>query len=164
MKRLAVYAGSFDPPTNGHIDIVRRVQPLFDKLYLVVAENARKTPFFSSKERQELLNGALKDSLPRDSFEVCIHDGLIVDFCKKIGATVLVRGLRAVSDFEVELQMASMNRRLDPKIETFHVMTDEKFFFVSSSLIREVAYHGGELGELVPANVREKLKQKVQSK
>ena len=158
MERVAVYAGSFDPPTNGHLDIVRRVQPLFDKIHLVVADNPRKLVLFTAAERAELLREALKGSVPAESLFVTVHEGLVVDYCKKIGARVLIRGLRAVRDFEVELQMASMNRRLDPTIETLHVMTDEKYFFVSSSLIKEIAHYGASLlKDLVPANVASAL-------
>ena len=161
--RIAVYAGSFDPPTNGHLDVIRRVQPLFDKIYLVIADNLRKATLFTNTERLQLLNGALDVVLPKGSFEVSLHQGLVVDFCKEVGAKVLIRGLRALSDFESEFQMATMNRRLDPSIETLHVMTDEKFFFLSSSLVKELAYHGGPLKELVPPNVLKALVERVKT-
>ncbi len=161
MKRLAVYAGSFDPPTNGHLDVIRRVAPLFDKLYLVVADNSRKQSLFSQEERVELLHEALEKILPKKSFAVESFKGLIVNFCKKVGAQVLIRGIRAVSDFENEFQMATMNRKLDPTIETLHVMTDEKFFFLSSSLVKELARHHAPLEELVPSNVLKALKKRA---
>ncbi|MBS1984895.1 MAG: pantetheine-phosphate adenylyltransferase [Bdellovibrionales bacterium] len=161
-SRTAVYAGSFDPPTNGHLDIIRRVQPRFGKLYLVIAENARKQALFSTAERMALLQEALKD-LPVGSVEVRTHDGLIVDFCRQVKSTVLIRGLRAISDFEGEFQMATMNRRLDHDIETFLIMTDEKYFFVSSSLVKEVAAHGGDLTGLVTPQVEKALVKKCRS-
>lgn len=156
----AVYAGSFDPPTNGHIDVIRRVQPNFDKLFLVVAENPRKKTLFTTQERIDLLKEALKGVLPEGSFQVESSDGLIVDYCRKVKAKILIRGLRAISDFEAEFQMATMNRRLGKDIETLLVVTDEKYLFVSSSLIKEVAYHRGELDGLVPDNVKKALEQK----
>lgn len=162
-SRTAVYAGSFDPPTNGHIDVIRRVQPNFDKLYLVVAENSRKNTLFTTEERVKLLQGALEPILPEGSFEVESCSGLIVDYCRKVGTHILIRGLRAISDFEAEFQMATMNRRLRGDIETLLVVTDEKYFFVSSSLIKEVAYHGGELEGLVPENVKKALEKKCRS-
>lgn len=160
MNRIAVYAGSFDPPTNGHLDVVRRVQPLFDKIYMLVADNSRKKTLFTADERVELLVGALAERIPLGSFEVRPWTGLVVDFCKEIGAKVLIRGLRAVSDFENEFQMATMNRRLDPTVETLHVMTDEQYFFLSSSLVKELARHKTNLNNLVPQNVMEALKKK----
>jgi pantetheine-phosphate adenylyltransferase len=157
MIRIAVYAGSFDPPTNGHLDIVKRVQPGFEKLYLVVAENPRKKYLFTAEERRDLLTEALRGEVPEGSVEAVVHSGLVVDFCKQVGSQVLIRGLRASSDFESEFQMATMNRRLNSSVETLLVMTDEKYFFVSSSLVKEVAYHGGALDGLVPPNVQQIL-------
>lgn len=163
MKGVAVYAGSFDPPTMGHLDVISRVQPLFDKLILVVADNIRKTTLFSSKERADLLSEAVKQALPGKKFEIHVHGGLIVDFCREAGAGVLVRGLRAMSDFEYEFQMAAMNRRLNPSVETLHIMTDERFFYFSSTTIKEIAHHGGDLNELVPPNVAKLLAERTQA-
>lgn len=160
VKRIAVYAGSFDPPTNGHLDVILRVQPLFDKIYLLVASNSRKKTLFTAEERVELLIGALAERIPLGSFEVRSCSGLVVDFCREIGAKVLIRGLRALSDFENEFSMATMNRRLDPGIETLHVMTDEKYFFLSSSLVKELSRHKTDLQGLVPDNVSEALRLK----
>lgn len=153
----AVYAGSFDPPTNGHLDIIRRMHPNFDKLHLVIAANPRKQTLFTAEERAQLLREAVAEILPAGSFEVAVHGGLVVDYCRQVKSRVLIRGLRAISDFESEFQMATMNRRLDPSVETLLVMTDEKYFFVSSSLIKEVALHGGPLKGLVPPNVEKAL-------
>ena len=158
MTRLAVYAGSFDPPTNGHIDVVQRIAPHFDCLYLVVADNPRKKSLFTAPERVEMLQGAIQATKFEKLCKVTSHGGLIVNFCKEVGAKVLIRGLRAVSDFETEFQIASMNRTLDPNIETLHVMTDEKYLFISSTLIKEVAQFGTDkLRELVPVNVEKAL-------
>jgi pantetheine-phosphate adenylyltransferase len=153
----AVYAGSFDPPTRGHLDIVRRVAPLFEKVFLLVADNPRKMPLFSAKERREILLDILNQENLHERVEVHVWPGLVVDFCKSNQVSVLIRGLRAISDFEAELQVSSMNRRLAPDIETFHVMTDEKYFFVSSSLIKEIAQFGAPLSEWVPGPVEKKL-------
>jgi pantetheine-phosphate adenylyltransferase len=160
MLRHAVYAGSFDPPTLGHIDIVKRVQPLFDRIHLVVAKNQRKSGMFSPEERADLFREALKGRVPEGSVQVDVHDGLLVDYCHLHNANVLIRGLRVVSDFEVELQMASMNRHLAPGIETLHIMTDEKYSFVSSSLIKELAFFRSDLSEWVPENVAQAMQRK----
>jgi pantetheine-phosphate adenylyltransferase len=162
MKNIAVYGGSFDPPTLGHIDVVKRVYANFDEIHVVVAVNSNKKGFFEPHERVALLEKALADLVQKGRVKVKSHQGLLVGYCAKVGAKILIRGLRAVSDFEAELQMASMNRRLAPKIETFHVMTDEKFLFVSSSLIKEIAEHGVSLSDLVPAGVEAALKNKFQ--
>ncbi len=159
-NRIAVYAGTFDPPTKGHIDIVARVAPLFDKLFLVIADNPRKMPLFPAQERLEMLQETLSQEGHLKNTIVSIWKGLVVDFCKQNEAHVLIRGLRAMSDFETELQVSSMNRRLAPEIETFHVMTDEKYFFVSSTLIKEIAQFGAPLSEWVPAPVEKKLKER----
>jgi len=159
-NRIAVYAGTFDPPTKGHIDIVARVAPLFDKLFLVIADNPRKMPLFPAQERFEMLQETLSHEGHSKNTIVSIWKGLVVDFCKQNEAHVLIRGLRAMSDFETELQVSSMNRRLAPEIETFHVMTDEKYFFVSSTLIKEIAQFGAPLSEWVPAPVEKKLKER----
>jgi pantetheine-phosphate adenylyltransferase len=160
VRSQAVYAGSFDPLTQGHLDIIRRVQPLFDKLHLVVAANSSKKTLFTAAERVELIKKSVEGILPDGSFEVRSHAGLLVDFCRANGVHVLIRGLRAVSDFEKEFQMSAMNRRLAPDIETLHVMTDERHFFLSSSLVKEIAVHDGPLEELVPPPVAAALRKK----
>ncbi|HVJ64565.1 MAG TPA: pantetheine-phosphate adenylyltransferase [Bdellovibrionota bacterium] len=151
MKRVAVYAGSFDPPTLGHMDIVRRAAPLFDELYVLVAYNTAKHQLFSVEERVQLL----KDSCRELKLKVKVesHQGLVVDFCKKVDAKILIRGIRAVSDFEKEFQIATMNRHLDANIESLHIMTDEKYFYLSSSLVKEVASMGTDMSKLVPKSV-----------
>lgn len=163
-NRIGVYAGSFDPPTMGHLDVFQRTHKLFDKYYLVVAKNIGKNAVFSPEERAELLKASVKEVAPgATDIEVCVHRGLIVEFCNKVGAKTLVRGLRAISDFEKEFQIATMNRRLAPKVDTLHMMTDEKYFFVSSTLIKEVASLGGALKDIVPSCVAEALKEKYKS-
>ena len=164
MQRRAAFAGSFDPPTNGHIDIIERVCSHFDKLYVVVAHNERKKSLFSPQERAELFKKSLAHLKKKKNVEVLVCDTLLVDFCRKHGVNSLIRGLRAVSDFEGELQMASMNRNLAPEIETFHVMTDVKYSFVSSSLIKELAHFDAPLTQWVPTPVAVALKRKLQKK
>jgi len=160
MRRQATYAGTFDPLTHGHLDVIRRVQPLFDKLHLVVAVNSAKKTLFTAAERVELIRLSVESVLPKGSFEVSSYEGLVVEYCRANQVHVLIRGLRAVSDFEKEFQMAAMNRRLDSRIETLHVMTDERHFFLSSSLVKEIAHHHGPLEELVPAPVAAALHRK----
>ncbi|MEO5667922.1 MAG: pantetheine-phosphate adenylyltransferase [Bdellovibrionota bacterium] len=160
MERRAIYAGSFDPPTFGHFDVIRKMSALFDVIHVVVADNTRKKTLFTVEERVKLFQDALaKTSLP-SRVEVQSHDGLIIDFARAHKAGFLIRGIRAVSDYENELHLAMMNRKIAPEIETVLVMADEKHFFVSSSLVKEVAFHGGPLGDFVPPNVETTLKKK----
>ena len=152
--KIALYPGSFDPVTNGHLNIVERGLRLFDKLVVGVAINVKKTPLFMPQERMEMLREAIGDN-PRvdvDSFE-----GLLVDFAAKCGASAILRGLRAISDFEFEFQMTHMNRRLKPELETVFMMTGEDYFFVSSQLVREIAAFSGNLEGLVPPTVAKRL-------
>ena len=160
MTRTAVYAGSFDPPTLAHIDIIQRVSKMFDKIFVVLAQNPRKQYLLSEAERVNLLKAAITKYVPNGSCEIQTHGGLITDFCRQNKASILVRGMRAVSDFEGELAMATMNRRLNADVDTVHVMTHPDYFFVSSSLVKEVAIHGGSLDGLVPEGVAEALKRK----
>jgi len=164
MKRLAVYAGSFDPLTLGHLDIARRVSALFEELHLVVAVNPKKAALFSTDEKLAMLEASVKDLRPQCKIVIRAHEGLIVNYCKNIGSQVLIRGLRALSDFESEFQMATMNRHLNGAIETLHIMTDEKYFFLSSSLVKELAQWDVDLNELVPAPVAVALKAKMGKK
>lgn len=157
VQRCAIYPGSFDPVTNGHINLVRRGLAMFDRLIVAVANNSRKEPLFNLDERKELLRQCLVDE-PRveiDSFE-----GLLVHYAQRKGVGVLLRGLRAVSDFEYEFQMANMNRKLAPRIETIFMMTDEAHFYISSGFVREVAVLGGSVRALVPAPVYRRLEQR----
>jgi len=162
MKKIAVYAGSFDPVTLGHLDVIQRVAPIFDQLVVLVAHNYRKKYFFNADERVSLLKKLIKNELKDyQNITVDLHSGLLVDYCANKKINILVRGLRVVSDFEHEFLMATMNRRLRPGIETFHVMTDEKYFFVSSTTVKEVAYHGGSLKGLVHPTIEKAIKEKI---
>jgi pantetheine-phosphate adenylyltransferase len=150
-RSVAVYPGTFDPITNGHLDILERALALFQRVVVTIAPNIRKNPLFSTDERMEFI----KDALPQygDRIEFAVFEGLLVDFCTKRGATVIVRGLRALADFEYEFQFAHMNRRLAPAVDTVFFMTDERNHYVSSSLVKEVASLGGDVNGLVPAAV-----------
>jgi pantetheine-phosphate adenylyltransferase len=152
--RVAIYAGSFDPPTNGHLDIIRRASRLFDRLIIAVASNVKKAPLFSQEERIALLREVVGDD-PR--VEVDRIDGLLVDYARARGATAVIRGLRAVADFEYEFQMACMNHHLAPAVETVFLMTAQEYFYVSSSLVKEVASFGGDVAPFVPATVLSSL-------
>ncbi|MEO8431987.1 MAG: pantetheine-phosphate adenylyltransferase [Acidobacteriota bacterium] len=153
-ERIALYPGSFDPLTNGHLDILSRARRLADRVVVAILENDVKTPFFSVAERIEMIREIVGDdpSTPVHSFK-----GLLVDFARETGATLLVRGLRAVSDYEYELQMALMNRRLAPSIETVFLMAKEEYSYVSSRLVKEVARLGADVSGLVPEPVRRRL-------
>jgi pantetheine-phosphate adenylyltransferase len=159
---VAVYPGTFDPITNGHLDILERALRMFDKVIVTVAVNQRKAPLFTAEERIEFIRGAMPDAGDRLEFEQ--FSGLIVDFCKEHGASTLVRGLRALADFEYEFQFAHMNRRLAPTVDTIFFMTDERNHYVSSSLVKEVASLGGDVTGLVPASVVAALAQKYGNK
>jgi pantetheine-phosphate adenylyltransferase len=149
-RRIAVYPGSFDPITLGHRDIIQRMLPSFDKVIMLISVNRNKTGLFSPEERVQLAREALKDF---PGVEVDMHTGLTVDYVKKHGAGVILRGLRAVTDFEYELVMANMNKKLEPEIETMIVFASPEFYYVSSNTVKEVAFHGGKVTDLVPANV-----------
>jgi pantetheine-phosphate adenylyltransferase len=150
LSTLAVYPGTFDPITNGHVDILRRALKIFDRVVVALAENVRKAPLFTLDQRRKLI----ADALGGDArLEVDAFQGLLADYCRRRGATVVVRGLRALADFEYEFQSAHMNRRLAPDVETLFLMTGEESFYVSSSLVKEVALMGGDVSGLVPAGV-----------
>jgi pantetheine-phosphate adenylyltransferase len=152
--RIAVYPGTFDPVTHGHLDLVERGRQHVDRLVIAILRNEDKQPMFSVEERMEFLREAVGvwDNVVVDAF-----DGLLVDYAKRTGATLILRGLRAVSDFEYELQMAMMNRRLAPDLETAFLMPNEAWSYVSSRLVREVARLGGDVSGLVPPNVAKAL-------
>ena len=158
MPVKAVYPGSFDPPTLGHIYVIERAVKIFGNLIVVVANNSRKNTLFSAEERKKLLEEALKNV---KGVTVDIYEGLTVDYVRSRGAQLIIRGLRAVSDFEYELQMATMNRKLFPDIETFVIMTSEKFYYISSNTVKEVAMHGGDITQLVPPNVARAVEKKL---
>ncbi len=156
--RIAVYPGSFDPITNGHLDIIKRASRLYDKLIVGVLNNINKKPMFTAEERKAMIDNEIKD-LPTVSCD--IFSGLLVDFAKQNGASVIVKGLRTVADFEYEFQMALLNKALNPEYETMFMMTDTKYSYISSSMVKEVAKYNGELNGLVPENVIDKIKQKI---
>jgi pantetheine-phosphate adenylyltransferase len=156
MPRLAVYPGSFDPPTLGHLDVVERAARLFDELVVAVGVNRSKRAFLSDEERIAALTASAKH-LP--NVQIASFEGLLVDFAKLVGADAIVRGLRATSDFEYEFQMAMVNRRLNETIETVFLMTRWEHSYLSSSIVREVALLGGDYSGLVPAAVRPILAQ-----
>jgi len=158
-KRLAVYPGSFDPITNGHLDILARGLELFDTVIVAIAHNIEKKALFTVEERKDLIRRSVKDhvKIKVDSFE-----GLLVDYVKKVDAKTVIRGLRAMSDFEYEFQMASMNRELNKEMDTIFMMTSKDYFFISSRTIKEVASFGGCITGLVPDVVATELKEKFQ--
>jgi pantetheine-phosphate adenylyltransferase len=149
-RKIAVYPGTFDPITNGHVDILERSLALFDEVVVAIAVNPRKQPLFTLEERSEFIS----DAVGRDPRVVCdAFEGLLVEYCRERKAGFIVRGLRAIADFEYEFQFAHMNRRLDAGVDTVFFMTDERHHYVSSSLIKEVASLGGDIGGLVPPAV-----------
>ena len=157
-QRIAIYPGTFDPITNGHVDIVDRSLDQFDQIIIAIATNPRKEPLFSADERIEMIRTTMGDrgtKLRYDSFS-----GLLIDYCLANNAGCIVRGLRALADFEYEFQFAHMNRRLAPDLDTVFFMTDEKNHFVSSSLVKEVASLGGDVSGLVPPVVKNQLEKK----
>jgi pantetheine-phosphate adenylyltransferase len=154
MTRIAIYPGSFDPPTRGHEDLIRRSLALADRVIVAVAVNPLKQPLFTMAERLAMLQGAIGDE-SRVSYQS--FDGLLVEFARRVGATIVVRGLRAVSDFEYEFQMALMNRQLHPSLETVFLVPALELTYLSSSLVREVARFGGDVSALVQPGVAEAL-------
>lgn len=157
MHNIAIYPGTFDPVTNGHLDVIERAIPLFEQIIVAVACDTPKPTFFSIQERLEMLNEITKDY---SNVAVEEFSGLLVEYARKKDASIIIRGLRAVSDFEHEFQMASLNKRLNPNVETLFMMTHEDNFFLSSSAIKEIAILGGSVREFVPKIVEERLKER----
>jgi pantetheine-phosphate adenylyltransferase len=155
--KLAIYPGTFDPFTNGHLDIVQRAAALFDEVIITIARNSSKKPLFSAEERIDMIKEATSslDNVSVDSF-----DGLLVNYAKQKNANVIIRGLRMISDFEYEFQMALMNRKLADEIATVFLMPDEKYTYLSSSIVREIAQLGGDYKPFVPPNIGERLREK----
>lgn len=156
--RTAVYPGSFDPITNGHLDVIRRASKLYDRLIVGVLDNINKKPLFSALERKEMIDGEIKDL---ENVSCDVFSGLLVDFAKQNGASVIVKGLRTVADFEYEFQMALLNKALNPEYETVFMMTDSKYSYISSSMVKEVAKYKGELNGLIPPDVIKRIKDKI---
>jgi pantetheine-phosphate adenylyltransferase len=154
----AIYPGSFDPITNGHLDILDRARPLFSEVVVVVAGTGKKSPLFSPEERVELIRETVKD---RPNVRVDRWSGLIMDYARDNGFQAVIRGLRAASDFEYEFMMASMNKQIHPGVETVFMMTAQNLFFVSSSMIKELFHYGGDISHYVPPVVVDRLRQKI---
>jgi len=161
MQNLAVYPGSFDPITNGHIDLLERALKIFDKVIIAIASNPAKVHLFSPEERLEMIKVSLADHPLKDRIGVDLFQGLLVNYVQSIQARAVIRGLRAISDFEYEFQMALMNRKLNSDIETAFIMTGMRWIYISSSIIKEVVVSGGNVSGLVPKNVEKKLKEKL---
>ncbi len=161
LNRLAIYPGSFDPITNGHLDILRRSLRIFDRVIVSLADNVRKKPLFSvDQRRQQILDAVGHDN----RVEVDAFTGLLIDYARRRKAGFIIRGLRALGDFEYEFQLAHMNRHLSPEVETLFMMTAEETFYVSSSLVKEVAQFGGDVSALVPPGVQRALKEALAQK
>jgi pantetheine-phosphate adenylyltransferase len=159
MKKIAaIYPGSFDPVTNGHLDLIARGAKLFDRLVVAVLRNVDKAPLFSATERVEMLRAVTREW---PNVEIDVFEGLLVEYVRRQGAQVILRGIRAISDYEFEFQMALMNRRLEPGVETVFMMPAERYSYLSSRLVREVAQLGGPIEGLVPALVVERMRAKV---
>lgn len=157
MRRIALYPGTFDPVTLGHVDIAMRAAGIFENLTVGVADNPEKSTLFSVEERMEMLRDSLKQM---DRVSVTTFQGLTAKFAKSIGAVAIIRGLRAVSDFEFEFQMGMMNRRIEPEVETVFLMPKEKYSYISSSLVKDIAKRGGDISPFVPPIVKDSLAKK----
>ena len=156
--KIAVYPGSFDPVTNGHLDVIERSAAVFDKVIVGVLDNAAKKPLFTVQEREEMLK---KVTSGIKNVEVHSFSGLLVDFMKQFDSAVIIKGLRTISDFEYEFQMALLNKTLSPTVETFFMMTDSRYSYISSSMVKEVARWGGSIDEFVPYDIMEEIKRKM---
>ncbi|MEZ7748961.1 pantetheine-phosphate adenylyltransferase [Gemella sanguinis] len=160
-RKIAIVPGSFDPITYGHIDIIKRSAQLFDEVIVAILVNPDKKYLFTLEEREEMINESIKDfnNVKVDSFS-----GLLVNYAKKVNSTVIVRGLRAVSDFEYEMQLTFMNKALDDNIETFYMMANKQYSFISSSIVKGVSGFGADLSKFVPKHVEERLEKKVKER
>lgn len=159
MTQIAIVPGSFDPVTNGHLDIIERAAKTFEEVHVAVMNNSSKKPLFTVEERVALIQEAISKY---DNVKIDTSSGLLIDYAQEVNASVIVRGLRAISDFEYEMQITSMNRVLDESIETFFVMTKSQYSFLSSSIVKEVARYGGDVSTLVPPHVNVALMRKFE--
>ena len=159
MKKVAVYPGTFDPITNGHVDLIQRASNIFDEVVVLVAADTKKKPMFTTEERAAMVREAVADY--SDNVKVNAFNGLLVEEVNKYSSCIIIRGLRAVSDFEYESQMALMNKRLNPRIETFFMISREENAYISSSFVKEISNLGGDVSTLVPAGVARKLNTSV---
>jgi pantetheine-phosphate adenylyltransferase len=157
MQKHAIYPGSFDPITNGHVDVIERAALMFDKVTVVIARNSKKTPMFEEQERVQMAEQSL---LHLPNVQVAVYGGLVVDFAREHGAQVIVRGLRAVTDFEYEFQIALMNRKLAPEVTTIFLLPHERYTYLNSSIIRELGRYNQDISEFVPPAVAEMMRRK----
>lgn len=158
--KIAVYPGSFDPITNGHLDVIKRSAAVFDKVIVGVLDNMAKKPLFTPEERVSMTKKVVSDI---KNVEVYSFSGLLVDFMERFDSAVIIKGLRTVTDFEYEFQMALLNKSLNPNIETFFMMTDSKYSYISSSIVKEVARLGGSIDEFVPYDIIEEIDKKIKN-
>jgi pantetheine-phosphate adenylyltransferase len=156
--KIAVYPGTFDPVTNGHLDIVKRASRIFDRIIVAVSNNLNKDPLFSLEERQSLISGSIPNL---KNVKVDVFEGLLVNYAEKKRATAIIRGLRAVSDFDYEFQMALMNRKQNPKLETIYFMPGEEYYYINSTIVKEIARLGGRINCFIPPVVEKALRKKI---
>lgn len=159
--KQAIYPGSFDPVTNGHLDIIERASLMFDRLTVAILVNSQKKGLFTLEERAELIRESIKNI---SNVDVVCFSGLLADYCRENSKEIIIRGLRAISDYEYEIQMAQMNKKLNPKVDTVFLMTNPKYSYISSSLIKEVAGYGGCVSDLVPASTNTELIRKLKAR
>jgi len=157
-EHRAIYPGTFDPITFGHVDLIRRAMTFFGEIVVLVAHSGKKAPLFEAKVRKQLVEACFEGDT---KVRVEVYDGLLAEYAKKSKINVVLRGLRGVSDFDYEFQMATMNRRMYPELQTFFLMASEKYFFVNSTLVKEVCSHKGDITELVPPHVEKKLRERL---
>lgn len=161
MERAAICPGSFDPVTKGHMDIIKRASKMFDKIYVAVLTNSSKKSSFTIDERMDMLR---KATVNIPNVEVCTFEGLLAEYARKIGAIALIKGLRAVTDFEYEFQMALTNKKINKELETVFLTTNSKYMYLSSSIVKEIAKNGGDISDFVPASVLEDIEKRLKNR